>query len=453
MKRFAKFAGAALASLLALALTSCGGEKSAASSGAKSGGKAVTIRYQLWDSAQLPAYEAAAKVFMEKNPNIKIEISQLGWDDYWTGLQTEMVGGTAGDVFTDHLAKYIDFASKNQLVDLKPYIERDNVDMSIYMNDLEKLWQTKDGKTYGLPKDWDTIAIIYNKSITDKAGVSADELNSLTWNTKDGGSFETMVKKLTYDENGNNGLSPAFDKKHVANYGLVLARSDDRGQAQYSPLAYSTGWTYTDGLYDSNYHYDDPRFVDTIKWMKKMQDEGYLAPYTEIANGTATIFNSGRSALVFDGSWMIGTYKGIQEFDVGFALLPEGEVGRRSMINGLGDSIWVGSKHKEEAWQWVKFLASRESQEIIGSYGVVFPAIQSGVDKALETYKNKGYDVSAFTIEATTPNCTFLYPILDNSVEIGQIMQRTFDQIFLGELDVETALKESNKNVKALFNK
>ncbi len=444
-------AGALLAG--ALALTSCGGEKSAAGDGTKSGGKAVTIRYQLWDSAQLPAYEAAAKVFMEKNPNIKIEISQLGWDDYWTGLQTEMVGGTAGDVFTDHLAKYVDFASKNQLVDLKPYIERDNVDMSIYMNDLEKLWQTKDGKTYGLPKDWDTIAIIYNKSITDKAGVSADELNSLTWNTKDGGSFETMVKKLTFDENGNNGLSPAFDKKHVANYGLVLARSDDRGQAQYSPLAYSTGWTYTDGLYDSNYHYDDPRFVDTIKWMKKMQDEGYLAPYTEIANGTATIFNSGRSALVFDGSWMIGTYKGIQEFDVGFALLPEGEVGRRSMINGLGDSIWVGSKHKEEAWQWVKFLASRESQEIIGSYGVVFPAIQSGVDKALETYKNKGYDVSAFTIEATTPNCTFLYPILDNSVEIGQIMQRTFDQIFLGELDVETALKESNKNVKALFNK
>ena len=449
MKRFL-VAGALLAG--ALALTSCGGDKSAGGSSA-GGSKVVTIRYQLWDSAQLPAYQAAAKVFMEKNPNIKVEIAQLGWDDYWTGLQTEMVGGTAGDVFTDHLAKYLDFSSKNQLVDLSEYIRRDNLDMSIYMNDLEKLWQTKDGKTYGLPKDWDTICVIYNKNITDTVGVTADELNSMTWNATDGGSFERMIKRLSYDENGNNGLSPAFDKKHVAQYGLVLARSDDRGQAQFSPLAYSTGWTYTDGLYDANYHYDDPRFISTIEWMKRMQDEGFMAPYTEIANGSATVFNAGRAALVFDGSWMIGTYKAIGTFDVGFALLPEGPQGRRSMINGLGDSIWVGSKHKEEAWQWVKFLASRESQEIIGSFGVVFPAIQTGVDKALETYQAKGWDVSAFTTEATTPNCTFLYPILDNSVEIGQIMTRTFDQIFLGELTPADALKASNANIKKLFNK
>ena len=62
-----------------------------------------------------------------------------------------MIGGSASDVFTDHLAKYLDFANKNQLVDLTPYIKKDNVDTSIYMNSLEKLWQTKDGKTYGLP--------------------------------------------------------------------------------------------------------------------------------------------------------------------------------------------------------------------------------------------------------------------------------------------------------------
>ena len=178
----------ALAGLMALSFVSCGGKKA---------GKEVTIRYQLWDSAQLPAYQAAADKFMEKNPGIKISIVQLGWDDYWTGLQTEMIGGTAGDVFTDHLAKYMDFASKNQLVDLTPYIKRDNVDTSIYMNDLEKLWQSQDGKTYGLPKDWDTICIIYNKHLTDNAGVKHEELNNLTWNPTDGGSFEKMIKSST----------------------------------------------------------------------------------------------------------------------------------------------------------------------------------------------------------------------------------------------------------------
>lgn len=289
-----------LAALLATTAVSCSGKDG------KSGSKQVTIKYQLWDSNQLPAYQAAVEEFMKQNPNIKIEITQLGWDDYWTGLQTEMIGGTAGDVFTDHLSKYLDFANKNLLVDLAPYIQRDHVDTGIYMNSLEKLWQTKDGKTYGLPKDWDTIAIVYNKHLTDAAGVTHDELNNMTWNGKDGGTFETMIRRLSIDANGRNGLDPKFDSKNVKQYGLVLAHGDDRGQAQWSGLACSTGWTYTDGLYDSNYHYDDPRFINTIKWLKNMQDKEYFAPYTETSNGSSSVFNSEAAALVFDGSCFKG---------------------------------------------------------------------------------------------------------------------------------------------------
>ena len=71
MKKCMSILAGALAGLMALSFVSCGGKKS----------KEVTIRYQLWDSAQLPAYQAAADKFMEKNPGIKISIVQLGWDD------------------------------------------------------------------------------------------------------------------------------------------------------------------------------------------------------------------------------------------------------------------------------------------------------------------------------------------------------------------------------------
>ena len=122
MKKSIVIAGALLAALGALMGTSCSNKGGAGASSGK--GKVVTIKYELWDSNQLPAYQAAADEFTKRNPNIKIEIAQLGWDDYWTGLQTEMIGGSASDVFTDHLAKYLDFANKNQLVDLTPYIKR-----------------------------------------------------------------------------------------------------------------------------------------------------------------------------------------------------------------------------------------------------------------------------------------------------------------------------------------
>ena len=87
----------------------------------------VTVRYTLWDANQLPAYQKVADAFMAKNPGIRIEISQMGWADYWNDLQTSMVAGTASDVFTDHLAKYPEFAAKGQLLDIEPMVKADKV--------------------------------------------------------------------------------------------------------------------------------------------------------------------------------------------------------------------------------------------------------------------------------------------------------------------------------------
>ncbi len=130
-----------------LILAACGGGTTAPPSGgattAPAAGEAttapaaegggVTIRYGLWDSAQQPSYQACADEFHKQNPNITVKIEQLGWNDYWSGLQTGMVGGTAPDVFTDHLAKFSEFAAKNQLVDIQPLVDKDKVDVKQYL--------------------------------------------------------------------------------------------------------------------------------------------------------------------------------------------------------------------------------------------------------------------------------------------------------------------------------
>jgi multiple sugar transport system substrate-binding protein len=148
---------------------------------------------------------------------------------------------------------------------------------------------------------------------------------------------------------------------------------------------------------------------------------------------------------------MIGAYTKDTKFKTGFARLPKGPEGRKSMFNGLADSIWVGSKHQEESWQWLKFASSPACENIVGSYGVVFPAIQSGVDAALAAYTAKGIDVSAFTAQATEANGTFLFPVTDYASEIGPIMDALMDSIMLGEKTAVDALKEGNDQVNALF--
>ncbi|MDA3811867.1 MAG: sugar ABC transporter substrate-binding protein [Spirochaetaceae bacterium] len=411
----------------------------------------VTIKYMLWDANQLPAYQQVANDFMAENPGIKIEITQMGWGDYWTGIQTDMIAGIAADVFTDHLAKFKDFASKGQLLDLEPFVIKDALNTSIYMNNLDKLWSSQDGKRYGLPKDWDTIAIVANQNMLDAAGITDAEVNNLTWNPTDGGTFEKFLAKLTLDKNGNNGLSPDFDPKQVVRNGMALNHNDDRGQAQFSPLAVSTGWMYTDGLYDSNYHFNDPKFIAAIEWMVHATDMGFLASFDATQNNANPLFKAEIAATTFDGSWMIGDYTNNMPFPVSFKALPAGPVGRRSMINGLGDSIWSGTKHPEEAWQWVKYLGSEKAQMTVGSFGVVFPAISSGVDKALAKYESRNIDISAFIDAAMAEDETFMYPILQNGVKVSEIMTQTFDKIFLGLATPKDALTEANTKILGLY--
>ena len=446
--------------VFSLVLSACGGgaaeptpaAQAPAGQAPAAGSQAATIEYWLWDANQLPAYQQCADAFMTQNPNIKVNITQKGWDDYWSGIQNGMIAGNAPDVFTDHLAKYPEFASKGQLVDIQPYVERDGVDLSVYLSGLADLW-SRDGKRYGLPKDWDTIALVYNQEMLDKAGVTLDQLNNATWNLDNGGSFGEILGKLTVDANGNNALDPAFDKSKIVQYGLIInGAGEGYGQTEWSWLTDTTGWRHIDELWGSKYNYDDPRFMQTIQWYADMMAQGKIMPLELVTGlGGAAAFQTGKGALHANGSWMIGEFAKNTPFPFGFARLPIGPEGRKSMFNGLADSIWVGAKNPDAAWQWVKFLASKDCADIVGDAGVVFPAQQSGVDKAIAAYAAKNLDVSAFTNQATEPNGTFLFPVTDHASEISAIMRPVMDSIMLGQAKAADVLPAATQQINALF--
>ncbi|NUM47630.1 MAG: sugar ABC transporter substrate-binding protein [Anaerolineales bacterium] len=410
----------------------------------------VTIRYTMWDANQLAPYQACAAAFHEKFPNITVNVEQAGWDDYWNAIQTGFVSGDAPDVFTDHLAKYPEFAVKEQILDIQPLVERDGVDTSIYLPGLADLW-VREGKRYGLPKDWDTIAVFYNADMLAAAGIDPSIMETWTWNAQDGGTFEETIAKLTLDANGNNGLSPDFDKENVKQYGFIHQGGGGfAGQTQWSMFAVSNGFKFTDGPWTTKYYYDDPKLAETLAWYYSLVEKGY-APTVEAMTGVGAdgFFFAGNGALTTQGSWMVGGYLENSTFPVGFGLLPIGPEGRKSMFNGLADSIYIGTQHPEESWEWVKFAASPDCANIIGDSGVVFPAQQSGVERNLATREAAGVDVSAFTILALDPNATFLFPITDNGAEIGNIMTPIMDSIMLGEADPFTVLKDANEQVNA----
>jgi multiple sugar transport system substrate-binding protein len=414
---------------------------------------ATEINYWLWDVLQLPAYQAAAAAFEKANPDIKVKITQTSWGDYWTTLSTGFVSGTAPDVFTDHLARYPEFVENELLVDIGPLIKRDKVPTDIYLGGLFDLWG-KDGKQYGLPKDWDTIALIYNKAMLEKAGLDPKDLNDLTWNPKDGGSFGQLIAKLSVDEAGNNGLSPNFNPNKVKQYGLLMDGSPDGfGQVEWSHFAVSNGFKFHDGPWAKGFHYDDPKLAQTLQWIADTMKKGFIVPAKDARQlGANSFFAAGKGALALTGSWTINWYVDNAKFEKGFAPLPKGPNGRKSMFNGLADSIWIGSKHQEESWKWVKFLGSEEGQMIIAGYGVVFPAIKDAAKKAEEVMGKKGVDVSPFLEEATDPQGTFLFPIADHAADVLRITKIGLDAILLNGADAASTMKKANTEVNELFN-
>lgn len=442
-------AGAASMALLLAGLTGC-----SSGDGDSSGGAAVTLDYWLWDDNQKVSYQACADAFHAANPNITIKITQTAWTQYWQNLTTQLAAGDAPDVWTNQASYYPQFVTSNQILDIQPYVDQDKVDVGQYQAGLADMY-VKDGKRYGLPKDWDTMALVYNTAHLKAQGVDAAALKNLTWNPADGGTFEQLIAKATVDEKGRNGLDPAFDKTKVKVHGFLPEWADgSQGQNGWGNLAVSNGFTYLDkNPWGTQYKYDDPKLAQTIDWFKSLIAKGYAPPLDKQSTlSRDALMTAGKGAITLAGSWMINTYLGAEaKGKFAFAPLPAGPQGRKSAINGLSDAIFAGTEHKDEAWKWVKYLGSADCQNIVGDSGVVFPAITSASEKAAAARQAKGQDISPFIDQAKAADGTFFLPVSEHGNEISQLVQDGIQSAVLGQSDSATALKKANDQVNALF--
>jgi len=119
-----------------------------------------------------------------------------------------MSAGTPPDVMymgSDYFPGYV---IKGTLLDLTPFIKNDpdtnlppfNIDD--YFPEVVKPFIYK-GRYYGIPKDFTTLALYYNKDIFDKMGIKYPKEG---WTWKD---FKETAIKLTQDFNGD-GLIDQF---------------------------------------------------------------------------------------------------------------------------------------------------------------------------------------------------------------------------------------------------
>ncbi|WP_219413588.1 ABC transporter substrate-binding protein [Pseudonocardia nigra] len=442
----------AAAACLAVALVPvCGGGDVTATAGGWDETGEVT--YWMWDSAQLPAYQQCATDFEATHPDIDISTEQLGWDDYWGRLLTAFVADAAPDVFVNHTSKTGDFITRGLIEPIDQLVARDGPDLAQYVPGTAELWIGPDGQRYGLPKDFDTIGAFYNVEMAEAAGISAEQMQNLTWNPEDGGTYEDVIARLSVDANGVRGDEPGFDPANVATYGLGLNKNPSgAGQSDWANYAATLGWRHTDKApWGTRFNYDDPRFQDTTAWWRGLIEKGYM-PRLELTVGgqTSQLLQSGTIAMATEGSWQISNFAGLGGTELATAPMPIGPAGERaSMTNSLADSIAAGSDNKGAAWQWVRYLASEECQSVVAQGGVVVPAIESTVETAEAAIGESGLAITPFT-RNFREGTTFPYPATLHAGEIDAIMGTAMERVMACQAD-PASFTEANAEVNALF--
>ena len=195
-------------------LVACGGSAGNNSDSGNSGNNPGTLSVSIWDNNQLPGLRSIMEDFTNET-GIPVDIQVVPWDQYWTLLEAGAQGGTLPDVFWMHSTYSQRFMRNDMLLDLTDRIaQSDVIDPDNYYQDVLGLYQY-DGKTYAIPKDYDTIALWYNKTMFDEAGISYPD-ETWTWET-----LADAAAKLTNKEKNIYGFASPAAYNQDGYYNLI----------------------------------------------------------------------------------------------------------------------------------------------------------------------------------------------------------------------------------------
>lgn len=431
----------------AAAATTVGGCGSAKWGDRSTSGSKVELTYAVWDAYEQVGYQKSIDAFEKLHPDIHVTIEQIPYNSYQSKITAEFISDDAPDVFWINTPFLADWIQKGILTDITERVSAARIDLSIYYPALVKLHE-KEGRLYGLPKDWDTICFYYNKDYFAKHKVTVPA--TLTWHPDGSGTFIPFMQQLTVDTSGNNALSPQFNARKVATYATSIYNDPQSGYGSF--LAMNGGGILAKP-YEQSTVLDTQNNVEVMDWITKtLVAKHVVAPTGSIgqnANGSnlETLFSEGSIATFLAGDWNTNSLYQLTQagtgFKVGVMPLPAGPQGRVSVFNGLADGLNARSRHPEEAWLLVQWLASRESQTILGSGGYVWPAIKD-LDPLFATYwMSKGIDVSAFLDEARGKTINF--PVSEGIATTLTNIQNTLGPMFLGTQGTASALAAAKK--------
>ena len=394
----------------------------------------VTLKWAIWDESTTQYWGDIKAAYEAKNPNVTIEMVDLGSTDYMTVLATELSGsGSDFDVVTiKDVPGYATLVQKNAIIPLDDYISADGVDLSKYAGATDQV--VVDGKLYELPFRNDFWVLFYNKDIFDAAGVDYPT-NDMTWD-----EYDELARKVTDTSFGSQVYGTHY---HTWRSTVQLCAVLD---GKHSIL-------------DGNYDFMKPYYEMVLNQEK----DGVCRKYTDLKTEGlhySAAFSGGDVAMLNMGSWFIATMMtnlasgeydsslcgnwGIVKYPHAEGVEPGSTLGT---ITGL--SVTTASDTPDAAWDFVKWVSGEEGAAVMASSGN-FPAIMTDEVKTAITALD-GFPTDDASKEALNVSNLYLeVPYGENVSEINSILDSYHGSIMTGEMSIDDGIAAMNTEVSAL---
>jgi len=317
-------------------------------------GPEATITYSIWgDPQEIKNQQAIVDAFHATTPKITVKVTVSDWEPYWDKLQTSIAGGDAPDVFAMDGPLFPDYQTRDVLLDLKPYIDRDGYDLGQLADQAVADFTTPGGQ-FGVPRDLNVVALYYNKKMFDTAGIPYPD------DTWDWAKLTEVAKQLT--------LKGADGK--TKQWGFYTESTDMENY--WSELVWQNGGDIVSADHKTSLVASDQaaggiQFLQDLIWKDKVM------PDAAITDALGDAFEQGQAAMEANGSWLVATHQAAG-LDFAIAPLPKGPAGRATSINPTGAVVYKGSKSPDAAWAFVKYLASPAAQTKLMELKASLPA-------------------------------------------------------------------------------
>lgn len=336
----------------------------------------VTLDFYNYSNPEWRYYytENLIPAFEKKHPGIKVRFNEAFGDKMYDGkLLTLIAGGVAPDVFHVVQSNFPSYAAKENVLPLDEFIANDP---SFSLNDfypvLADAMRYKE-KLVGLPSDFSTIIMFYNRDLFDRCGVEYPR-DDWTWV-----EYLDKARRITKDLNGDGRL----DQWGTANQPVY-----NRWPAWV--------WMWGGDVFDADATrctMDEPAAIAGFKFFTDLCLKEKVAPRPNMLELEAfdSMWAAQRTAMIPNSRYMYKRFLKTRKLDFKWdvAPMPRGPAAQATTFIWGGNCIFRGTKHPRESWEFLKFISGKDGAEVTNAAGNALPPYRPAAEAEIANPRDK----------------------------------------------------------------